>query len=151
LLTPTLALLLAAASAPPIGPGTRFDPRIPTLEQVVGHATGEAITSPEGVHAYLAALAAAAPDRARLVEYARSEEGRPLEVLVIGSPERIARIDDVKTGLRALADPRTLAPAEADRLLRDLATCRERHRCPHGRPIVVRLAHAEIERRIGRR
>ncbi len=78
LIAASLALLLAAAPAAPIGPGTRFDPRIPTLEQVVGHATGQAITRPDGIAAYLAALAAAAPDRARVVEYARSEEGRPL-------------------------------------------------------------------------
>ena len=40
LIAASLALLLTAAPAAPIGPGTRFDPRIPTLEQVVGHATG---------------------------------------------------------------------------------------------------------------
>jgi len=39
---------------------------------------------------------------------------------VIGSPERIARLDEVKKGLRALADPRSLSAAEADRLLREL-------------------------------
>ena len=127
--TATLALLLTAAPAAPIGPGTRFDPRIPTLEQVVGHATGQAITSPDGITAYVAALAAAAPDRARVFEYARSEEGRPLSIIVIGSPERIARLDDVKKGLRALADPRSLSAAEADRLLREL-------------PAVVWLLHA---------
>jgi hypothetical protein len=129
LFTATLALLLTAAPAAPIGPGTRFDPRIPTLEQVTGHATGQAITSPDGIAAYLAALAAAAPDRARVFEYARSEEGRPLSIIVIGSPERIAHLDDVKKGLRALADPRSLSAAEADRLLREL-------------PAVVWLLHA---------
>jgi len=41
--------------------------------------------------------------------------------------------------------------AEAEHLLADLAGVREPHRCPHGRPIMVRLAHDEIERRIGRR
>jgi DNA mismatch repair protein MutL len=51
----------------------------------------------------------------------------------------------------AIKKNRPLSPAEAGHLLRDLAACRERHRCPHGRPIVVRLAHSEIERRIGRR
>ena len=129
MLVTALALLLAAAPSPSLGPGSRFDPRIPTLEQVTGHATGQAITTPDGVHAYLAALAAAAPDRTRLVEYARSEEGRPLEVLVIASPERIDRLEEVKKGLRALADPRSLAAGDADRLARDL-------------PAVVWLLHA---------
>ncbi|HEX9186788.1 MAG TPA: M14 family metallopeptidase, partial [Vicinamibacteria bacterium] len=98
-------------------------------KQVAGHDLGEEITSPDHVAAYLKALAAAAPDRARVVEYARSEEGRPLHVLVLGSPERLARIDEVKKGLRALADPRGLAAAEAERLLAEL-------------PAVVWLVHA---------
>ncbi|MEW6337584.1 MAG: DNA mismatch repair endonuclease MutL [Acidobacteriota bacterium] len=51
----------------------------------------------------------------------------------------------------AIKKNRPLSRAEAEQLLRDLASTRERHRCPHGRPIVLRLAHDEIERRIGRR
>jgi hypothetical protein len=124
LLATSLALLLAASAAPlapkPISPGTRFDARIPTLQKVAGHAAGEAITTPDGIADYLAALAAAAPDRARVVEYARSEEGRPLQVLVIGSPERLSRLEDVKKGLRALADPRSLSSSAAERLVREL-------------------------------
>lgn len=43
-----------------------------------------------------------------------------------------------------------LTPAEAAHLLARLARVRDPHRCPHGRPIALRLPHAEIERRIGR-
>ncbi len=89
----------------PLAPGVRYNPGIPTLQQVVGHDVGEKMSSPEEIHAYLKALAAAAPDRVRLVEYARSWEGRPLHLLVIGSAERMARLDQVKADLRRLADP----------------------------------------------
>jgi hypothetical protein len=78
------------------------------------------ITPPDGVAEYLRALHEAAPDRTRLVEYARSWEGRPLWLFIVGSPERMARLDDVQAGLRRLADPRGLAAAEADRLVREL-------------------------------
>ena len=44
-----------------------------------------------------------------------------------------------------------LAPAEAARLLADLASCRDPWTCPHGRPILLSIAHAEIEKRFGRR
>lgn len=125
----TLTLAAALAVPSPVGPQTRYDPRIPTLEAVVGHDLGAEITSPDGIAAYVKALAAAAPDRARVVEYARSEEGRPLHVLVIASPERLARLEEVKKGLRALADPRGLAPGDADRLVKEL-------------PAVVWLLHA---------
>jgi hypothetical protein len=125
----TLTLVAVLAVPSPVGPETRYDARIPTLKAVVGHDLGAEITSPDQIAAYLKALAAAAPDRARVVEYARSEEGRPLHVLVIGGPERLARLEEVKRGLRALADPRGLAPGEADRLVKEL-------------PAVVWLLHA---------
>jgi DNA mismatch repair protein MutL len=44
-----------------------------------------------------------------------------------------------------------LAPAEAARLLADLAACRDPWTCPHGRPILLSFAHAEVEKRFGRR
>jgi hypothetical protein len=100
------ALLTTSLAAQDLAPGTRYDPSIPTSKAVLGHDFGDEITPPEGITAYMRALAAAAPDRTRLLEYARTWEGRPLHVLVIGSPERIARLDEIKGSLRRLADPR---------------------------------------------
>jgi hypothetical protein len=98
-------------------PGTRYDPDIPTLAEVVGHDFREEITAPDQVIRYMEALAAAAPDRTHLFEYAESWEGRPLVVLLIGSAETMARLDEVRDDLRQLADPRGLSTAEADDLL----------------------------------
>ncbi len=71
-----MALQVVAAQAPlALAPNTRYDERIPTLQQVVGHEVGEEISSPEQIVAYLKALAAAAPDRTRLVEV-RPRPGR---------------------------------------------------------------------------
>jgi hypothetical protein len=116
----TLILPAVLAAASPLGTEVRYDPAIPTLAQATGHELGAAITTPEQVAAYLAALAAAAPDRARVIEYGRSEEGRPLHAVAIGSSERMARLAEVQRGLHALADPRGLANGEAERLLREL-------------------------------
>jgi DNA mismatch repair protein MutL len=44
-----------------------------------------------------------------------------------------------------------LAPAEAARLLADLAACRDPWTCPHGRPILLAFDHEELEKRFGRR
>ena len=120
-----LALVLSATAASPslaqtpepFWPGAQYDPQIPTLEQVVGHASGDKVTTPEQIATYLRALAQAAPDRTRLTEYARTWEGRPLWLFVIGSAERIAKLDQVKADIKRLADPRGLAPAEATRLV----------------------------------
>ena len=118
-----LVMALAAASptfaqaSEPFWPGAQYDPKIPTLEHVVGHASGEKVTTPEQIGSYLRALAQAAPDRTRLTEYARTWEGRPLWLFVVGSPERIAKLDQVKADIKRLADPRGLSQAEADRLV----------------------------------
>ena len=133
----SLALLAAAFAASPLfaqtqdepfWPGARYDPKIPTLTQVVGHDHGAEISSPDQIGTYLRALAQAAPDRTRLVEYARSWEGRPLWLLVVGSADRIARLDQVKADIKRAADPRGLAPAEAEKLVASL-------------PVVVWLVH----------
>jgi hypothetical protein len=123
-----LALLLQVPPTPPLAPGVDYDPDIPTLRQVVGHDVTEAITTPDEIVAYFQALAAAAPDRTRLLETGRTWQGRPMVLLVVGSAERMARLDAVKAELRRLADPRGLSAAEADRLVREL-------------PVVVALVH----------
>jgi DNA mismatch repair protein MutL len=51
----------------------------------------------------------------------------------------------------AITKNRALSRVEAEGLLTDLAAAADPHRCPHGRPIIVRVPHAEIERRVGRR
>ena len=127
----TLALAVAIqlpAQAQELAPGARYDPDIPTLEEVAGHGFREAVTPPADVIRYMEALAAAAPERTRLIRYAESWEGRPLVVLVIGSPERMARLEEVKAGIARLADPRGLSDAEAEALLAEL-------------PVVTALMH----------
>lgn len=132
-------LLTAVLVAPPadqgtpvvleLAPGARYAANVPTLKAVVGHDFGDDISTPEQIAAYLKALNAAAPDRTRLLEYGRTWEGRPLHVFIVGSAERLARLDDIKSGLKRLGDPRGLAPAEADRLVATL-------------PVVVWLMHS---------
>ena len=99
-----LLLLLSSSSASAqIVAGTTYDSTVPTLESVVGHKPGDQITTPDEIGRYLEALAKAAPDRTRLVRYATTWEGRPLHYLMIGSRERMAAIDAVRTGMRAIA------------------------------------------------
>ncbi|MEX2049144.1 MAG: M14 metallopeptidase family protein [Gemmatimonadota bacterium] len=130
----TLALLALVHALPQgvpaaqeLAPGTRYDPRIPTLEQVVGHGFREEITPPDQILRYMEALAEAAPDRTRLIRYAESWEGRPLVALVVGSPARMARLDGVLADLARLAAA-DLPQTEVDRLVAEL-------------PVVVALMH----------
>ena len=122
--TTVLCLWSAAAAAQGLVPNTSYDPAIPTLEAVTGHAPGAAITTPDDIGRYLQALVKAAPDRTKLVQYATSWEGRPLHYLVVGSRERIARLDDIRRGVQTLA----AGDGAADRLIADL-------------PVIVWLIH----------
>ena len=84
-----------------------FDAGIPTLTATVGHAPGARITSPDQTYAYLKALADAAPDRARLVQYATSWEGRPLYYLVLSAPANMAKLEAIRADMAAIAAGRT--------------------------------------------
>lgn len=136
-----LVLTVAASLSPvraaqdPLWPGVTYDPAIPTLRSVLGWDHGEEISSPEALTTYLRALAAAAPDRTRLIEYARSWEKRPLHVLVVGSPARIAQLDQIKAGMQRLADPRGATQAELDQLVTTLPVVTWLFHSVHGNEI----------------
>ncbi|HWQ03661.1 MAG TPA: M14 family zinc carboxypeptidase, partial [Candidatus Nitrosotenuis sp.] len=100
-------------------PGAQYDPKIPTLEQVVGHAWGENITAHAEVEKYLEALVKATP-RAKLVRYGATWEGRALYYLIVASDANIARLEQVKAGMKRLADPRGLSDADAEQLVKSL-------------------------------
>ncbi len=126
-----LGLALSVQVPPPsqeLAPGTRYDPGIPTLEQVVGHRVRDEITPPADVLRYFEALASAAPDRTRLIRYAESWEGRPLAVLLIGSPQRMARLEEIEADLDRLAHPDPSSTAGDEALLARL-------------PVVTALMH----------
>jgi hypothetical protein len=116
----SLVLGLALNAPRVLDPKTVYDPKIPTIRQVLGYDHGDEITSPENVAVYLKALNAVAPERTRLVEYARSWEGRPLWILVVGSPANMARLDAIKAGLKRLADPRATTATEREDLIKSL-------------------------------
>ncbi len=121
-------LLQVPAPQQPLSPGTRYDPDIPTVEQVTGHDVREYVTPPDQIVRYMEALAKAAPERTRLIRYATSWEGRPLVMLLVGSQEHIAHLDAIEAGLRRLADPRGLSRAAGDSLVSAL-------------PVVTALVH----------
>ena len=112
-----LGLAVVPAAAQPSPFETRYDPAIPTANAALGYAFGEEITPPAEAVDYLHTLAEAAPDRMRVVEYARSWEGRPLVYAIIARPEIIDTLDTVRADLQSLADPARLSAADRDRLI----------------------------------
>ncbi|HEX9001988.1 MAG TPA: M14 family metallopeptidase [Blastocatellia bacterium] len=117
-----LLLLASAISAQSFEffPGAKYDPAIPTLKQVTGHDFGEKITMHHEAEKYLFALQQAAGSRLKIVKSAETWEGRPLYVMVIGSPSNVSRIDQIKAGMQRLADSRLTPPNEAATLINSL-------------------------------
>ena len=112
-----LPLLLPAQTKFEYWPGTVYDPAVPTQKQVLGYEAGERISPPADIVRYLEALAAARPDRIQVHDYGKTWEGRRLVYAVIGNAANMKRLDQIKTGLDRLADPRKANEAEATRLM----------------------------------
>jgi len=103
-------------------PELQADPRIPTLKKVAGHDWGQEITSHAEMERYLKALVKAAPDRAALVPYGTTYEGRTLYYLIIAKPEHLQRREQIRTANLQLADPRSLPPEQARRIAAEIPT-----------------------------
>lgn len=93
----------------------------------------------------------------KVVSVLRDLLGKLLAAAETGGPrgaEGPARMKDALAASLAcrgaITVNRRLAPEEAARLLSDLAACRDPWTCPHGRPILLTLAHAEVLKRFGR-
>jgi hypothetical protein len=124
-----VSVLVAAASrgaelpkgvAVSVWPNVTYDAAVPTTQTVLGFQLGERMATHADVRRYLQALASAAPDRVRLVDYGASWQGRELTFAIISSPANIARLDEIRAGMAALADPRKTSPARAEQLLGNL-------------------------------
>ncbi|NKB33040.1 MAG: peptidase [Pseudomonadales bacterium] len=86
-------------------PNPNYDPAIPSIEEVLGYQPGERITWHRDAIRYFEALAAAAPDRVTITEYARTWEDRELVYAVVSSAENISNLASIKANMQQLADP----------------------------------------------
>ncbi len=101
-------------------PNADYDPSIPTFEEVLEYAPGEKVAWHRDTITYFNALQAAAPDQVKITEYAESWQGRELIYVVISSPENIANLEQIKTDMQRLADPRETDADTAAEIISDL-------------------------------
>ncbi|HSC77501.1 MAG TPA: M14 metallopeptidase family protein, partial [Candidatus Acidoferrales bacterium] len=104
-----------AAQDDPLKPSRSYDSAVPTFESVLGYRVGEAFTPYADLERYYKALAAAS-NRIRLEPYGKSIEVRTLYLVIISTPENLARLDAIRAATAKLADPRTTTPEEAQAL-----------------------------------
>jgi len=89
-------------------------PTVPTPAVVLGHIAG----SPDGlpytseVHDYMRRLAAASP-RVRVYSIGTTEEGREMIAVAVASEALLARLDENRSNLEKLADPRLIGMSDS--------------------------------------
>ena len=98
-------------------PGATYRADVPTQESLIGFAAGGRASTAAEIERCLRAWNAAALDRTRLVEYARSHENRPLHYFLVTAPSNLARLDQIQSGLARLGDPRSLSEVDARALI----------------------------------
>jgi hypothetical protein len=93
---------------------------VPTPLKHFGHIMGAwgILDKAESMHAYYAALAKAAPARARLFNLGKSEEGRDMVALAIASEETIRNLDRYRNDIDALTDARKTTEAQARAIMK---------------------------------
>jgi len=114
------SLALFAQAKVEFWPGAQYDPAIPTFKKVFGHDPAERILWHSGLVKYMEALQAAAPKRVKVFDYGKTFEGRRLIYVAVGSEANIRRLDEIRAGMKKLADPRKTAEAEAKKLIASL-------------------------------
>ncbi len=115
--------------------------------------------SVSGLSGRLFVVSAAPADCAaeKVVPVLRDLLARMADAAETGAPRGAEGVSGMKDALAAslacrgaITVNRRLAPEEAARLLSDLSSCRDPWTCPHGRPILLTLSHAEVLKRFGR-
>ena len=120
ILLTTCASLAIAQKPFEYWPGASYDPKIPTVRQVLGYEPGDKVTSHAGLVKYMEALAAASPARMKVFEYGESWEGRKLIYAAVGSEANLRRLAEIKSAVQRIADPRKTPEADAKRLIANL-------------------------------
>lgn len=116
-----LWLLSVALFAAPLSAQTSFDwysrgpyrATVPRPDSLLGHPIGSRHTMFHEQQGVLDRLIAASPDRVRTEVIGRTAEGRVMRILLISSPENLARLDAIRADLDRLADPRVTTAAQA--------------------------------------
>src|SRR5688572_3788626 len=95
-------------------PGGTYDPNVPTPASVLGYEIGTYHTGYPGLERWLEALKKS--DRVRILRYGMSEEKRPLYLIVLSSTANLARLDEIRSAMARLHDPRGTTDAEATQI-----------------------------------
>jgi hypothetical protein len=93
-----------------------YRPAVPRPEATTGYAAGEQQTMYAVMEKYLDTLLVTAPDRVRAETWGYTAEHRPYRVLVISDSANLARVEQIRSAVAELTDPRRTSPTRAGQI-----------------------------------
>ena len=90
--------------------------QVPRPETLLGYRIGSQQTMYHQQQQALDKMIEAAPDRVRTEVIGRTAEGKVMRLLIISSPENLARLEEIRSNLGRLADPRRTTATDAKAL-----------------------------------
>ena len=88
-------------------------------DEYLGFGIGERVAAPWQITSALKQWSSQS-DRIKIIEYAKSHEGRPLHAVFISSPDNINNLDKIKSDLSALSDARNINDRQARSIIENL-------------------------------
>jgi hypothetical protein len=98
-------------------PDGTYRDNIPSPRQFLGYEIGTELTDHQPMLAYLQRLAELSP-RVKLQHFARSVEGRDMCLLLVSEPENLSRLEEIRSALARLADPRITTVPQTEEIIR---------------------------------
>lgn len=93
---------------------------VPRPQSVLRFDVGDFHTNYALMERVIEKISQAASDRVRVFDIGETNEHRMMHLVAISSPENIARLDQIKTNMARLADPRKTSAAEAQSIINDM-------------------------------
>src|SRR6476620_9922875 len=91
-----------------------YNERVPRPQSILRFDVGDFHTTYAQMEKVIESIAAAAPDRVKIYDIGETNEHRMQHIVAISAPENISRIDDIRSTVAKLADPRSTSASEAN-------------------------------------
>ena len=98
-------------------PGAAYDPAVPTPRSLLGYDIGDYWTDHGQMLDYMRRLETVSK-RVKVFSVGRTNEKRELILVAISDAENIARLEQIRTGVARLRDPRQTSVADAREIAR---------------------------------
>lgn len=96
-----------------------YDQAITHPDKILGFPVGQRVASPAQI-AQAVGVWGEQSKRVKVLEYAKSHEGRPLFAVFISSPKNLQRLDDIQGAMTKLADARGINDRQAKNIIENL-------------------------------